>query len=152
MKIWGLEARGDIRWDNGLSAIVAASFADGDQETGGARGKLTSIDPVKVVAGLNYAAPSGVWGGSATVTWSDDKDRAACGGGACWGGETFAIMDVTAFWNVTEKATLRAGVFNVFDEKYAWWSDIRGLSQTSTIRDAFTQPGRNFGVSLNVRY
>lgn len=152
VKIWGLEARGDIRWDNGVSAIVAASFADGDQETDGARGKLTSIDPVKVVAGLNYAAPSGVWGGSATVTWSDDKDRAACGGGACWGGEAFAIMDVTAFWNVTEKATLRAGVFNVFDEKYAWWSDIRGLSQTSTIRDAFTQPGRNFGVSLNVRY
>ncbi len=152
VKIWGLEARGDIRWDNGVSAIVAASFADGDQETDGARGKLTSIDPVKVVTGLNYAAPSGVWGGSATVTWSDDKDRAACGGGACWGGETFAIMDVTAFWNVTEKATLRAGVFNVFDEKYAWWSDIRGLSQTSTIRDAFTQPGRNFGVSLNVRY
>ncbi|MBD3832514.1 MAG: TonB-dependent hemoglobin/transferrin/lactoferrin family receptor [Brevundimonas sp.] len=152
VKIWGLEARGDIRWGNGVSAIVAASFADGDQETDGARGKLTSIDPVKVVAGLNYAAPSGVWGGSATVTWSDDKDRAACGGGACWGGEAFAIMDVTAFWNVTEKATLRAGVFNVFDEKYAWWSDIRGLSQTSTIRDAFTQPGRNFGVSLNVRY
>jgi len=152
VKIWGLEARGDIRWDNGVSAIVAASFADGDQETDGARGKLTSVDPVKVVAGLNYAAPSGVWGGSATVTWSGDKDRAACGGGACWGGEAFAIMDVTAFWNVTEKATLRAGVFNVFDEKYAWWSDIRGLSQTSTIRDAFTQPGRNFGVSLNVRY
>jgi len=152
VEIWGLEARGDIRWDNGVSAIVAASFADGDQETDGARGKLTSIDPVKVVAGLNYAAPSGVWGGSATVTWSDDKDRAACAGGACWGGEAFAIMDVTAFWNVTEKATLRAGVFNVFDEKYAWWSDIRGLSQTSTIRDAFTQPGRNFGVSLNVRY
>jgi len=152
VEIWGLEARGDIRWDNGVSAIVAASFADGDQETDGARGKLTSIDPVKVVAGLNYAAPSGVWGGSATVTWSDDKDRAACGGGACWGGEAFAIMDVTAFWNLTEKATLRAGVFNVFDEKYAWWSDIRGMSQTSTIRDAFTQPGRNFGVSLNVRY
>src|SRR5690606_35641936 len=102
--IWGLEARGDIRWDNGLSAIVAVSFADGDQETDGARGKLTSIDPVKVVSGLNYAAPSGVWGGSATVTWSDDKDRAACGGGACWGGEAFAIMDLTAFWNVSEKA------------------------------------------------
>ncbi|MFK0299531.1 TonB-dependent hemoglobin/transferrin/lactoferrin family receptor [Brevundimonas sp. NPDC090276] len=152
VKIWGLEARGDIRWDNGFSAIVAASFADGDQETDGARGKLTSIDPIKVVAGLNYAAPSGGWGGSATVTWSDDKDRAGCGGGTCWGGEEFAIMDVTAFWNVTEKATLRAGVFNVFDEKYAWWSDIRGLSQTSTVRDAFTQPGRNFGASISLRY
>jgi hemoglobin/transferrin/lactoferrin receptor protein len=160
VKIWGLEARGDIRWDNGFSAIVAASFADGDQETDGARGKLTSIDPVKVVGGLNYAAPSGVWGGSATVTWSGKKDRAGCGGGNCWQGEEFAILDLTAFWNVTEKATLRAGVFNVFDESYAWWSDVRGLSRGGTLTaptdpatlPAFTQPGRNFGISLNVRY
>ena len=152
VKIWGLEARGDIHWDNGFSAIIAASFADGNQETDGAEGKLTSVDPVKVVGGLNYAAPSGAWGGSATVTWSDNKTRAGCGGGACWQGDEFAILDLTAFWNVTEKATLRTGVFNVFDEKYAWWSDIRGLSRTSTALDAFTQPGRNFGVSLNVRY
>ena len=152
VKIWGLEARGDIHWDNGVSLIVAASFADGDQETNGVEGKLTSVDPVKVVGGLNYAAPSGVWGSSATVTWSDNKTRAGCGGGACWPGEEFAILDLTAFWNVTEKATLRAGVFNVLDEKYAWWSDVRGLSRTSTTLDAFTQPGRNFGVSVNLRY
>ena len=159
VKIWGLETRGDIHWDNGFSAIVAASFADGDQETDGAKGKLTSIDPVKVVGGLNYAAPSGVWGGSATVTWSGRKDRAGCGGGNCWQGEEFAILDLTTFWNVAEKATLRAGVFNVFDESYAWWSDVRGLSRGGTLTaptdpatlPAFTQPGRNFGVSLNVR-
>lgn len=157
VKIWGLEARGDIRWDNGFSAIVAASFADGEQETEGERGKLTSIDPIKVVAGLNYAAPSGVWGGGATVTWSDDKSNYDCGGGLCWPGEEFAILDLTAFWNVTEKAALRAGVFNVFDEKYAWWSDVRGLSRPAVdarpaTLDAFTQPGRNFGVSVNLRY
>ena len=160
VKIWGLEARGDIRWDNGFSAIVAASFADGDQETDGAKGKLTSIDPVKVVAGLNYAVPSGVWGGSATVTWSGKKDRAGCGGGNCWQGEEFAILDLTAFWNVTEKATLRAGVFNALDETYAWWSDVRGLSRGGTVAaptnpatlPAFTQPGRNFGVSVSLRY
>lgn len=157
VKIWGLEARGDIRWDNGFSAIVAASFADGEQETDGERGKLTSVDPIKVVAGLNYAAPSGVWGGGATVTWSDDKSNYECGGGLCWPGEEFAILDLTAFWNVTEKATLRAGVFNVFDEKYAWWSDVRGLNRPAVdarpaTLDAFTQPGRNFGVSVNLRY
>jgi hemoglobin/transferrin/lactoferrin receptor protein len=163
VKIWGLEARGDIRWNNGFSTIVAASFADGEQETDGEKGKLTSIDPIKVVAGLNYAAPSGVWGGGATVTWSDHKSNYECGGGLCWPGEEFAILDITAFWNVTEKATLRAGVFNVFDEKYAWWSDVRGLSMRENLTDpahpllpasldAFTQPGRNFGVSLNVRY
>jgi len=57
---------------------------------------------------------------------------------------------------VTERATLRAGAFNVFDEKYAWWSDVRGLNSPAVgarpaTLDAFTQPGRNFGVSLSVR-
>jgi hemoglobin/transferrin/lactoferrin receptor protein len=28
------------------------------------------------------------------------------------------------------------------------WSDVRGLASTSTIRDAYTQPGRSFNVSL----
>lgn len=156
VKIWGLEARGDIHWDNGFSTIVAASFADGEQETKGERGALTSVDPIKLVGGLNYAAPSGVWGGSATVTWSDKKSNHECGGGLCWPGERFTLLDVTAFWNVTERATVRAGVFNVFDEKYAWWSDVRGLSRPAVgaspgTLDAFTQPGRNVGVSLSVR-
>lgn len=156
VKIWGLEARGDIYWDNGFSTIVAASFADGEQETEGERGALTSVDPIKLVGGLNYAAPSGVWGGSATVTWSDKKSNHECGGGLCWPGERFTLLDVTAYWNVAERATLRAGVFNVFDEKYAWWSDVRGLNRPAVgaspgTLDAFTQPGRNVGVSLSVR-
>ncbi|WP_138142086.1 TonB-dependent hemoglobin/transferrin/lactoferrin family receptor [Brevundimonas vancanneytii] len=156
VKIWGLEARGDIHWDNGFSTIVAASFADGEQETEGERGALTSVDPIKLVGGLNYAAPSGVWGGSATVTWSDKKSHHECGGGLCWPGERFTLLDVTAYWNVAERATLRAGVFNVFDEKYAWWSDVRGLNRPAVgaspgTLDAFTQPGRNVGVSLSVR-
>jgi hemoglobin/transferrin/lactoferrin receptor protein len=156
VKIWGLEARGDIHWDNGFSTIVAASFADGEQETEGERGALTSVDPIKLVGGLNYAAPSGVWGGSATVTWSDKKSNHECGGGLCWPGEPFTLLDVTAYWNVAERATLRAGVFNVFDEKYAWWSDVRGLNRPAVgaspgTLDAFTQPGRNVGVSLSVR-
>ncbi|MFS0741639.1 TonB-dependent hemoglobin/transferrin/lactoferrin family receptor [Brevundimonas sp. 3P9-tot-E] len=156
VKIWGLEARGDIHWDNGFSTIVAASFADGEQETEDERGALTSVDPIKLVGGLNYAAPSGVWGGSATVTWSDKKSNHECGGGLCWPGDSFTLLDVTAYWNVAERATLRAGVFNVFDEKYAWWSDVRGLSRPAVgaspaTLDAFTQPGRNVGVSLSVR-
>ena len=43
---------------------------------------------------------------------------------------------------------LRGGLFNVTDESYGWWSDVRGLSPTSTIKDAYTQPGRNGSVSV----
>jgi hemoglobin/transferrin/lactoferrin receptor protein len=45
----------------------------------------------------------------------------------------------------------------VFDEKYWWWSDVRtdastSLPATSTIIDAYTQPGRNASVSLTYRF
>lgn len=153
--IRGLEARADIYWDNGFSLIGSAAYAEGEQTTEGRRTELASVDPVKVVAGLNYAAPSGVWGGSATVTWSGKKDDATYGGlgcgSACYLGNSFTLLDLTAYWNVTERATLRAGAFNVFDETYGWWSDVRGLGATSTVKDAYTQPGRNFGVSLTLR-
>ena len=153
--IRGLEARADIYWDNGFSLIGSAAYAEGEQTTEGRRTELASVDPVKVVAGLNYAAPSGVWGGSATVTWSGKKDDATYGGlgcgSACYLGNSFTLLDLTAYWNVTERATLRAGAFNVFDETYGWWSDVRGLGATSTVKDSYTQPGRNFGVSLTLR-
>ena len=153
--IRGLEARADLYWDNGFSLIGSAAYAEGEQTTSGRRTDLASVDPVKLVAGLNYAAPSGVWGGSATVTWSGKKEDTTYGGlscgSACYLGDSFTLLDLTAYWNVTERATLRAGAFNVFDETYGWWSDVRGLSATSTVKDAYTQPGRNFGVSLTLR-
>ena len=152
--IRGLEARAEFYWDNGFSLIGSAAYAEGEQTTDGRRTALGSVDPVKVVAGLNYAAPSGAWGGSATVTWSGKKDQTtynlSCAN-ACYLGDSFTLLDLTAYWNVTERATLRAGAFNVFDETYGWWSDVRGLSATSTVKDAYTQPGRNFGVSLTLR-
>ncbi|QYC10834.1 TonB-dependent hemoglobin/transferrin/lactoferrin family receptor [Brevundimonas nasdae] len=152
--IKGLEARADIYWDNGFSLIGSAAYAEGEQTTDGRRTDLGSVDPLKIVAGLNYAAPSGVWGGSATVTWSGKKDAGtynlSCGT-ACYLGESFTLLDVTAYWNLTERATLRAGAFNVFDQTYGWWSDVRGLGAASTVKDAYTQPGRNFGLSLTLR-
>jgi len=44
--------------------------------------------------------------------------------------------------------TARAGVFNLTDETYAYWNDVRGLSATAVSRDAYTQPGRNLSLSL----
>ncbi|MFX7044658.1 hypothetical protein ABTI28_20080, partial [Acinetobacter baumannii] len=67
-------------------------------------------------------------------------------------GDDFALLDLTAWWALNDRVTARAGLFNVFDETYSWWSDVRGVAAASTVRDAYTQPGRNFGLSLALRY
>ena len=154
--VHGFEARGDIAWDNGFNATAAFSYADGEQTEAGVRASLPTIDPIKLVAGLGYAEPAGRWGGQAIVTWSAEKDANETDGlncyDTCFTGNDFTLLDLTAYWNVNDRVTLRAGVFNVFDETYGWWSDIAGLSAASTVLDAYTQPGRNVSVSLALRY
>lgn len=72
---------------------------------------------------------------------------------SCFIPDSFVVFDAVGWWKVTEAFTVRAGVFNIADEKYWWWSDVRGgLSSTATFRDAYTQPGRNASVSLAVRF
>jgi hemoglobin/transferrin/lactoferrin receptor protein len=55
---------------------------------------------------------------------------------------------VLVYWNLGREVTLRAGVFNLTDEKYWWWSDVAGVSSTSATLDAYTQPGVKASVSV----
>ncbi|MGC6728054.1 hypothetical protein, partial [Escherichia coli] len=86
------------------------------------------------------------------VTHSTRKEASATTGvctAACFRPDAFTIVDATAFVRVTAGLTLRAGIFNLLDKKYAWWNDVRGLAASSTITDAYTQPGRNGSVSIS---
>lgn len=157
VEISGLEAKADIWWENGVSARFAAAWADGEinDPVRGTR-PLETIDPIKVVFGLGYDEPAGRFGAQAVITWSQAKDQADTGNldcaGNCAVGDDFALLDLTTYWNVDERVTARAGVFNVLDETYSWWSDVRGVAANSTVIDAYTQPGRNVGLSLALRY
>ncbi|HYD88435.1 MAG TPA: TonB-dependent hemoglobin/transferrin/lactoferrin family receptor [Vitreimonas sp.] len=157
--IWGWEARSDVSWDNGFGVTLSASFAEGDQNDSTGDGPLQSVDPWKIVAGLSYDEPDGRWGGQLIATHSSGKDddrvlenSDGVAGNDLFTPEGFTILDLTAYWHVTEAASLRVGVFNVTDEHYWWWSDVRGLSAASAIRDAYTQPGRNFSASISYRF
>lgn len=47
---------------------------------------------------------------------------------------------------------LGAGLFNLADETYALWSDVRGLSvNDAAVADAFNRPGRNLSLSASYR-
>ena len=95
--------------------------------------------------------PDGRFGGQFIVTYAARKEGDLAPAGA-YRPDAFTIFDLTAYWNLTDSVTLRAGVFNATDEYYAWWSDARGLTAASTVLDAYTQPGRNYSVSLGYRF
>jgi|JI10StandDraft_1071094.scaffolds.fasta_scaffold02589_11 hemoglobin/transferrin/lactoferrin receptor protein len=151
VSIDGVEVRGQAKWDNGVSVRFAASTAEGKVRSG-TNAALESVDPAKLVTGVNYDDPSGVFGGQIVATFVDGKDLGDVVATTAFRPPSFSIVDITAYWNVTEWATLRAGAFNVTDEKYWWWSDVRGLASSSTTRDAYTQPGANYSASLTLKY
>ncbi len=153
VSITGAEGRVRGYWENGFGLNLALSYAEGEQRTPAGESPLETIDPFKAVLGVSYDAPGGVWGGQAIVTYAARKDSDDVAAPlTAFRPDAFTILDLTAYWNVTDAATLRVGVFNATDESYWWWSDARGLSASSNVLDAYTQPGRNFSASLSYRF
>lgn len=157
VKVSGIEGQGRANFTESIGAQFAASYSKGTARStaGGAKFPLNSIDPVKLVAGLTYRDPNGIFGGQFTVTRSEGKKDSRVDQVCtpkCFTPAGFTIADITVYANVTEYATVRAGVFNLFDKKYWWWSDVRGLSDSSLVKDGYTQPGRNLSASLTLKY
>ena len=158
VRIRGVEGRLEGRLGAGFDGRFAIAYARGDvTDGGGVRTPLQSIDPLKLVAGLGWRDPADRFGGQIVLTHSAGKtaDRAgSCGGVSCHRPDAFTILDATAFARIGRAFTLRAGLFNLTDEKYAWWSDVRGLAEASAAvsADAYTQPGRNFSISLTASF
>ena len=151
--IRGAELKAEADLGRGFAARTAASYARGDSTLNGIDTPLNSIEPWKWVAGVSWRNPSRRYGGQLIATYSAAKetsrvDQSACSTPSCFTPPGFAVLDTTAWWNVTQTLTLRAGVFNLTDRKYWWWSDVRGQSTTSSTLDAYTQPGRNVSASL----
>ena len=149
--IEGVEAKANFRMGNGFYSRFAIAYADGDiLSPGQAPAPLDTIDPLNLVLGIGYREPQGRFGGELIATHHARKPLDETDGG--YRPDAFTILDATAFFAVTDALKLRAGIFNIFDEKYAYWQDVRGLSATSTTTDAYTRPGRNASVSLSFQF
>lgn len=175
VRVKGAEARFEGRASSGLYTTLALSYAKGDViDPSGARSPLSSVDPLKLVAGVGWREPGqGRFGGQIIMTHSARKEASRATGVCsteCFRPDDFTILDATAFVRITDGLTLRGGIFNILDKKYSWWSDVRSLAMTAVpppagsppgtpstfvvpaSADAYTQPGRNASVSLSYRF
>ena len=151
VSIKGLEGRFEGRTPWGLTATLAIAYATGDQfDRANIATPLQTIDPLKLVVGLGYRATEGKYGGQINMTHAARKEESRAPG--IFRPDAYTILDATVFVRIAERFTLRAGVFNLLDTRYIEYADVRGLAPTSTITEAFTQPGRNASVSLTARF
>ncbi|WP_053062391.1 TonB-dependent hemoglobin/transferrin/lactoferrin family receptor [Photobacterium aquae] len=156
-RIYGSEFKGSLWLDEAFGAPMGSyvrlsmAYLDGeDKQTGET---LDTIAPFTTVVGLGYDAPSELWGSALTVTMAAAKDEwQDKDADANLEAPSYTVVDLTAYYRPVSDLTLRAGLFNAFDEKYWQYQDLEGATATTEGIDRRTQPGRNWGVTLDYAF
>jgi hemoglobin/transferrin/lactoferrin receptor protein len=158
---------------NGLSTSFALGYAQGESKSSYAGDKyvdLDSVPPMKLVAGVAWDDPSGIYGTALTATFVKGKKAEATNrqsysnsGAPLTDSSTdymnvpgFGMLDATAYWQVAKNVKLSGGVYNITDRKYWDYLSSRTLTDTSN-QDAYNKalavmPGRNFQLGVNVDF
>jgi len=159
--ISGFEIKGDMNWgkfgDGKLSTPFSYGYTRGTVKNTGK--PLDTIDPAKLSVGLKYETPS--WdvrldANHHSAKKFDDisaQTIAASPPAVPVAATQFAVpsattLDLTGQWRFSKTLRLNAGLINLTNKKYWNWSDVRGVAANSSFRDAYSQPGRYFNVSL----
>lgn len=154
-RIKGVEARAQLALLPGLRWTSAAAYSRGHSEHNGVSTPLSTIDPLKIVSGLDWQASTLPVGAEFVATHAARKAASRTGiscTGGCYIPGSYTVFDAFGWWRVSDHTTVRAGVFNLGDKQYTPWADARGLGLTSTVKDAYTSPGRNASVSVVLQF
>lgn len=149
----GVRLNTSIAWAEGRGTKPGKNGAVFENEP------LNTIAPLTAVLGLGYDAPSEQWGSELVWTLVAAKDRDDISNvndismGGDQGEDKFAppgygIVDLTAYYRPTENLTVNAGIFNIADKKYWIWDDVRKVTVAHQGIGLYTQPGRNYSVSV----
>ena len=149
VRIYGVELSAHKSFASGFHINGSLTYADGeDLETGL---KLGSVAPLKGVIGAGYA----------TETWGTDVTFIAVKAVSSRSDATFkapgyGLVDLTGWWKPekVEDLTVRAGVYNIFDQEYYDAISVRDvtLSAASPDKAYYSEPGRTFKISLTQRF
>ena len=131
----------------GMYTKLSITYLDGEDKSTGK--PLDSVAPLSSVIGLGYDNVEHHFGGLASLKlaakkddWSDEDQIDSSG---------YGVMDITAYYMPMKDLTLSAGLFNAFDKKYWTYQDVRSLDNTDNT-DFYSQPGRNWGVSVDYQF
>ncbi len=143
-RIYGLEGRLSWRFARSWTARAAFSLPRGDDETKDA--PLNTIEPPRLVAGVGHETAT--WGAMLHVTHAWEQTRVDPTSGVRFVPPAWTTVDLTAWFKPWRSLEIAAGLFNLTDEKYWLWSDVRGITNLPAASyDRYTQPGRNYGVN-----
>ncbi|MEK2022504.1 TonB-dependent hemoglobin/transferrin/lactoferrin family receptor [Vibrio parahaemolyticus] len=148
--IKGIEFSNQLSWNKfmpieGFSSRVAAAYTEGED---GNNNPLNSVNPWNLVAGFNYDSEQN-WGTTLTINYTASKDKSDINDDKVLPISAATVVDITAYYKPIKDLTLRAGLFNVTDEEYYNWNDVRDLQ---TENKDLTQAGRNWSITAKYEF
>lgn len=157
--IRGFELKGSIDWGDLAGGVLSSPLAYGqtrgnDSSTGL---PLNAVDPAKLVLGLKFE--TAVWDLRLDATrhaakTEEDLDSPYLPKPVApprikqFTVPAVVTLDLQMQYRVRRDLRLNFGATNLSNRKYWLWSDVQGLAATSTVTDAYTQPGRHISLSL----
>jgi hemoglobin/transferrin/lactoferrin receptor protein len=147
VRIYGLEARSEWIITSNWRVFGSLAWTVGRDRSNDRY--LNSVAPLQSIAGVTYAEQQ--WGVTAQVAAAAARTKVA-NAKTDFQAPGYGIVDLTAYWRPAQLkgVSVQAGIFNVFDKTY--WNALDVPSNPVLPLGAYTQPGRNFAVSLTYQY
>jgi len=150
--IHGFEFQGDWRLTDAL--WVQGAYADITGENADTGAPLDTIEPQKGVLGLQYRWKS-EFGATLNGTFVSSKNRedaTAVNDVDPFLPDSYQLLDLTMFWQPTDHIVVHLGGFNLTDETYWQWSQVRGRAADDPVIDRYTSPGRTLRFDIQYRW
>lgn len=158
VEIRGLELRGALALGRVSPTLRdfhlegALAYAKGEERDGT---PVDTVVPMNIVLGLRWKPLDLPLESELIWTWSDKKDPADIApppprAPARLPSASYRLLDWLVHYDINASFSLDVGVFNLFDEKYIRWPNTAGIGADA--RDRFTQPGRNFSITLRATF
>jgi hemoglobin/transferrin/lactoferrin receptor protein len=134
-------------WVPGLELHTVAVWARGENRQTGL--PLNSVDPMEAVARLFWRQSERVRLGL-HITAVASPTRVDETRTPLFVPSGYALVDLTAAWNVTERLRIDAGIFNLFDREYWRWASVRHRPDGDPTLAVLTGPARHASVALRL--
>lgn len=149
--ISGTEVRIDWQHANGLGVKAGMAYTKGHTEGTDGSKPLDSVNPFMAVLGLRYE-PSERWYAQSDLIYQAAKRRSDMAKQTDFASPSALVVDLRGSYNINKNVSLYAGIHNLFDRRYWNWADVRGLADSSDVKNAYTAPGRHFNIGLKFQY
>lgn len=161
LKVWGIEASAEVETFDNVFLKTSLSWSKADQiaEDGADETAFNNAQPFMAVNGIRYENPELGLGVELIHTFEAGLKRVTSKADLTT--ENYHVFDVVASYQPEPWITLRAGVFNIFDQRYLSSAAVAAYSTPAMPAtnvangnpiELRVAPGINFSLQLSIKF